>query len=211
MGGPPTAAELLDRHAQGQKLTAKEWGIVGAARRWPGRPPKPPLPPPGTPGRGPGRPPKPRDPADPAPAGRPGPPTAADILAGDAPAAGDAGSQDVDSEMVRQVTKGFLTGVDQGLQQYTADLAAKIGADGRAIADYKKAVALPPVPAAALVEISPTLIAKTGLTAGQYAMTAGLAGLAPWVFMVTRTLQELSAAARRVTANPAPAQAPQAR
>jgi hypothetical protein len=101
-----------------------------------------------------------------------------------------------------------LAGIDQGIQQYTCDLAQRIGADRTALADYRKAVALPTVPSAALVEVSPALVRRAGITAGQYAIGAGFAGLAPWLFMVHRTLSELTTLARRVeasrTASPPP-------
>ncbi len=155
MAGEPPVSDLLDRRARGEKLTPRELGRIGGHLRSvkAGR-----LAPQAAAPAG----------SSPRPGARPGPPPAAEILARDAAAdpsaAGATPGADVDDDVIKETTKAVLAGIDQGIQQYTCDLAQRIGADRTALADYRKAVALPTVPSAALVEVSPALVRRAGIT-----------------------------------------------
>lgn len=171
----PVTAEILRKHAAGEKLSASERGKLGAYRakistKPNGRPPKAPV-----------------ANVDAQTAGQGSPP------------ANGPGAPCVDPDLIRRTTQAILQTCDQIAQRYVSGEAGKAGADKAMQAEFARAAALPDGPRELMVQTSPEVCASVGLDSGNYPVAAFLTGLSIWsanLFLVVNRLEKLQKTAQ---------------
>jgi len=177
----PLTADLLKKHAAGEKLTPADYGKLGAWKAklkslvtGGGRPPvpataaassSPALPPPGT-----------------------GP-----VVASNPAPDGSAGSAPVDPDLVRRTTAAILTTCEGIACSWIVTEARKAGADEITARQFERAAALQQGPRELMIQTSPEVLASMGVNAGNYPVTAFLTGMGVWAGSLMVAVNKLKA------------------
>lgn len=183
----PLTAELLAKHAAGEKLTAPEYGKVGAWKLKLKR----------LFGGGAGasaEPAKPRPAVGPSPrlvSLAPRPASTEGATAGD----GDLGPVPVDAALVQRTAGALLSRLDSIAVRYVGNAARRVGAEGTTLARLELAARLSKDDRALIVDLSPDVVQGMGLDPRHFPLTIVLGTLGLWGTDLWLAVQEIKALA----------------
>jgi hypothetical protein len=159
----PVTADLLAKHSAGEKLTASEYGKLGAFKARLGRLFG------GSPGTA----------AKPAAGPTRNALLVAPVAAVETPGDG-LGPVAPDPRLVQRTTAALLKSADSIARRYVAREARKAGADDKTMARFDSAAALPPATQELMVETSPDVLAALGMDPSNYPLTVFCGALGLW-------------------------------